>query len=56
MLYEEGSCTVHCMAKINKWVLIKDIRIRIVKLVLEYSLRSCDPILMNSHDAFVIWQ
>ena len=56
MLYEEGSCTVHCMAKINKWVLIKDIRIRIVKLVLEYSLRSCDPILMSSHDAFVIWQ
>jgi len=35
----------------NTCVLIKNFSIEIVKLLLKYSLRSCDPTLISSHDA-----
>jgi len=38
----------------STWVIIKDFSTRIVKLVLEHSLKSCDPMFISSHDAFVM--
>ena len=37
-------------------VLIKDFSARIVKLVLKYSVSSCDPMFISSHDAFELKQ